>query len=367
MLRLEIKGITKSFKDCAVLDDVSLGAEAGEIVVIFGPSGTGKTVLLRLIAGVHDPDRGAIFVDGQDMTDVAPDHRGIGMAFQNFALFPHMSAFDNIASPLAARHLPPAAIRVGVERVAKLLKIDQVLAHAPRELSNGQKQRTALARALAGSPKLLLLDDPLRNVDAKLRFEMRLELPPLLRQSGSTVLYVTQDYKEAMALADRIAVLIGGQFVQVARPDDIYRLPETVQVARLFGDPTINLIDVIPHTAGNGVFATISNTAVAIGEQYRAGVGRAALLGIRPESIKISDAAAGLIPADVVATTPLNERLVTLLKTADGHELLVSQPATERAAEADRRVGLQFARDAIVLFDKASGQRLQAANGVGRS
>ena len=149
--------------------------------------------------------------------------------------------------------------------------------------------------------------------------------------------------------------------------DDIYRLPETVQVARLFGDPTINLIDVTPHTAGNGVFATISNTAVAIGEQYRAGVGRAALLGIRPESIKINDAAAGLIAADVVATTPLNERLVTLLKTADGHELLVSQPATERATETDRRVGLQFARDDIVLFDKASGQRLQAANGAGRS
>src|SRR5215831_18814165 len=157
MARLELKGITKSFKNGAVLDVVSLAAEAGEIVVIFGPSGTGKTVLLRLIAGVHDPDRGAIFVDGPDM-----------------------SAFDNIASPLAARRLPPAAIREGVERVARLLKIDQVLAHAPRELSNGQKQRTALARALAGAPKLLLLDDPLRNVDAKLRFEMRLELPRLL-------------------------------------------------------------------------------------------------------------------------------------------------------------------------------------------
>jgi len=367
MARLELKDVTKSFKNGAVLDGVSLAADAGEIVVIFGPSGTGKTLLLRLIAGIYDPDRGAVFVDGADMTDVAPDHRGIGMAFQNFALFPHMSAFDNIASPLVARRMAPGAIREGVEGVAKLLKIDKVLAHAPRELSNGQKQRTALARALAGSPKLLLLDDPLRNVDAKLRFEMRLELPPLLKQSGSTVLYVTQDYKEAMALADRIAVLIGGQFVQVAPPDEIYRLPETIQVARLFGDPTINLIEVTPQASERGVSATIGNTAILIGDHYRAAVGQQAVLGIRPEAIRIGAPGDGAIAADVVAVTPLNERLVTLLKTGDGHEILASQPSGERPAEADSKVGLQFPRDDILLFDRTSGQRLKAANGTGPS
>jgi multiple sugar transport system ATP-binding protein len=366
MARLELKGLTKSFKNGAVLDGVSLAADKGEIVVIFGPSGGGKTVLLRLIAGVHDPDAGAIYVDGEDMTDVAPDHRDIGMAFQNFALFPHMSAFDNIASPLAARHMSAGPIREGVERVAKMLKIDHVLSHAPRELSNGQKQRTALARALAGSPKLLLLDDPLRNVDAKLRFEMRLELPPLLRQSGATVLYVTQDYKEAMALADRIAVLIGGHFVQVASPDEIYRLPETIQVARLFGDPTINLIDVTPQGAESGVSATIGGTSIPIGEQYRTAVGGAALLGVRPEAVKIGAPAPNAIPAAVVAVTPLNERLVTLLNTSDGREILASQPSGERPAEADTKVGLQFALDDILLFDKTTGQRLKAACGTGR-
>jgi multiple sugar transport system ATP-binding protein len=175
MATLELKNIVKRYKGQAVLDDVTLKVADGETVVLFGPSGAGKTVLLRLIAGVIDPDEGAILIGGEDVTDVDAEYRGVGMAFQNFALFPHMSAFDNIATPLEARRQAPGAIKAGVESVAKLLKIDHVLSHKPRALSNGQKQRTALGRALAGSPPVLLLDDPLRNVDAKLRFEMRLD------------------------------------------------------------------------------------------------------------------------------------------------------------------------------------------------
>ena len=174
------------------------------------------------------------------------------MAFQNFALFPHMSAFENVASALTAHNAPRDVIRAKVEKVAALLKIEHVLGHAPRELSNGQKQRTALARALVAEPKILLLDDPLRNVDAKLRYEMRLELPSLLKASGSTVLYVTQDYKEAMALGDRIAVLSDRDFAQIALPAEIYRTPATLNVASLFGDPTINLIPVEPVASSTG-------------------------------------------------------------------------------------------------------------------
>jgi len=258
MPQLALSGLSKSFKTGKVLDAVSLEADKGEIVVVFGPSGTGKTVLLRLIAGVEEPDTGTIMLEGRDVTDAAPEHRGIGMAFQNFALFPHMSAFDNIASALTAKKTTPATIRAKVEAVAKLLKIGHVLQHQPRELSNGQKQRTALARALVADPHILLLDDPLRNVDAKLRYEMRLELPALLKAAGSTVLYVTQDYKEAMALGDRIAVLLDGRLVQVAAPADVYREPASLGVARLFGDPTINLIPVEPA-------ATQTGPAVVIG------------------------------------------------------------------------------------------------------
>jgi multiple sugar transport system ATP-binding protein len=363
MARLELKALAKSFKGNAVLSDISLSTAQGEIVVIFGPSGTGKTVLLRLIAGVEDLDRGAILVDGRDVTDVAPDRRDIGMAFQNFALFPHMSAFDNIASPLTARRINGQAMRDGVMGVARMLKIDHVLDHAPRELSNGQKQRTALARALAGSPKILLLDDPLRNVDAKLRYEMRLELPPLLKQSGATVLYVTQDYKEAMALADRIAVLIDGCFVQVASPEEIYLDPATVRVARLFGDPTINLIEVVPRESAVGVAVSIGNKVLELDAGHRAAVGRPALLGVRPEAVRIG-APNGGIAARVIAVTPLNERAVTLLKTQDGQEILASQPAQDRTAEPDSDVGIHFDEKDILLFDQSNGARIGAGAGA---
>src|SRR3954454_18910944 len=252
MAQIELQSIAKAFKTGTVFAGLSLQAEKGEIVVIFGPSGAGKTVLLRLIAGVAEPDAGAIRLDGRDVTDAPPETRGVGMAFQNFALFPHMTAYDNIASALTAGRTPVPAIKAKVDAVAKLLKIGHVMQHQPRELSNGQKQRTALARALVADPKILLLDDPLRNVDAKLRYEMRLELPSLLKASGSTVLYVTQDYKEAMALGDRIAVLLDGGFVQVATPAEVYRIPATLGVARLFGDPTINLIAVAPKASPTG-------------------------------------------------------------------------------------------------------------------
>src|SRR6266702_4014976 len=214
MARLEIKSVGKTFGPVRPANGLSLAVEPGEIVAVFGPSGSGKTVLLRMIAGMFEPDEGDILVGGRSIVGAAAEHRGIGMAFQNFALFPHMTARDNIASGLGAKAgAPDASTRV--QAISRLLKIEHVLGHAPRELSNGQQQRTALARALIGNPDVLLLDDPLRNVDAKLRYEMRLELPSLLRQGAAAVLYVTQDYREAMAIADRIAVLVNGRFEQV--------------------------------------------------------------------------------------------------------------------------------------------------------
>jgi multiple sugar transport system ATP-binding protein len=359
MPQLAIRNVRKSFRSNVVLDDVSLELDPGEIVCVFGRSGSGKTVLLRLVAGVETLDSGSILLAGQDVTDAPPESRGVGMAFQNFALFPHMSAFENVASALTARRAPPNLIQEKVQKIAALLKIGHVLAHEPRELSNGQKQRTALARALVADPKILLLDDPLRNVDAKLRYEMRLELPPLLKNSGATALYVTQDYREAMAIGDRIAVLIDGGFAQVGAPAEIYREPATIGVARLFGDPSINLVPVEPLIRQEGLTVHFAGCVLPIPMGYEEAAGRACMMGLRPEAIIVDDAPSpDAFPIDVAAVTPLNEKTLLLLRAHDGHELIASEAGTD---EEPRRHGAAHARfdpNAVLLFDAESGERI---------
>jgi multiple sugar transport system ATP-binding protein len=357
-MTVKLTDVTKRFKDNVVLEGVSLEVGAGETLVLFGPSGAGKTVLLRLIAGVIDPDGGRIEVNGRDMEGVEPEERGIGMAFQNFALFPHMDAFANIASPLVARRQDRGAIKAGVEKVARLLKIDHVLGHQPKALSNGQKQRTALARALAAEPKVLLLDDPLRNVDAKLRFEMRLELPRLLKSQNATVIYVTQDYKEAMALGHRIAVMSGRGIRQVGTPEAIYRTPATLEIAQLFGDPVINLLDVRPERGERGVQVVLSDRPIPLDRGHGASVGRDCVLGIRPEAIRfVGEGTPGAIPVEIEAETPLNEKVVTLTHTERHREILVSRPAGA-PGPAGGRAWLSIDAAHALLFDRATGERI---------
>ena len=358
MALLELKNITKRYKGDTVLDDVSLHVAEGETLVLFGPSGAGKTVLLRAVCGVIEPDEGKVLIGGEDMTDIEAEDRGVGMAFQNFALFPHMTAFANIASPLEARGQSRNALRAEVEETAKLLKIEHVLTHAPRALSNGQKQRTALARALVGSPPILLLDDPLRNVDAKLRFEMRLELPRLLANRKATVIYVTQDYKEAMALGDRIAVMSAGRIQQLGTPADIYLDPAHIGIARLFGDPTVNLLDVTIEVDGRGAYAEISGTKLRLPASERIEEGRPCVLGLRPETIRfVTSATRGAIPVTIEAETPLNEKTVTLTTTEKGREVLVSRPAG-MPGPREGRAHIAVDQQSVLLFDQANGNRM---------
>ena len=361
-MSIQLSDVRKSFANDLVLDGVSLDIPTGETLVLFGPSGAGKTVLLRLIAGVIDPDGGRIAVNGTDMEGVVPEERGIGMAFQNFALFPHMDAHANIASPLTARRETRSGIEARVKEVATLLKIDHVLGHRPMELSNGQKQRTALGRALAAEPSILLLDDPLRNVDAKLRFEMRLELPRLLNARNATVIFVTQDYKEAMAFGDRIAVMGDRGIVQIGTPEEIYLCPGSTRIARLFGDPTINLLDVTPEIGEQGPIIRLSGKEIAISGSYAGAAGKACSLGIRPEAIRfVPPGTPSAFPVEIETETPLNEKTVTLAATKSHREILVSRPAgTPEPDHGNAHVAMDM--DNALLFDRATGARIIAAD-----
>ncbi len=364
MTFLSLASVSKRFKNEVVLERLSLEVERGETVVVFGPSGCGKTVLLRLIAGINEPEEGRVRIGNRDVTFLEPEHRGIGMAFQNFALYPHLSAFDNIASPLKARGMAAGDIDGRVHEVARLLKIDHVLHHQPKALSNGQKQRTSLCRALAANPSVLLLDDPLRNVDAKLRYEMRIELPRVLKAFETTVIYVTQDYKEAMALGDRVAVLMDRGIKQIDKPAAIYKDPDDLKVARLFGDPSVN---VVPGEIEGGA-VTLLGRRFSLAGRLPAGPCQVA---IRPESIEVAMADGAAPPAagagegqaldvDLEAVTPLNVRAVMLLRTQDGRELLAtcSEQEASRLPRGHGRASARIAADDLLFFDQA-GARLR--------
>ncbi|HEX2528943.1 MAG TPA: ABC transporter ATP-binding protein [Geminicoccus sp.] len=364
MAFLDLDRISVAFKKEQVLKEASLSVERGETVVVFGPSGGGKTVLLRLVSGVMQPDSGDVRLGGRSLLGAGPEQRDVGMAFQNFALYPHMPAFENIASPLRARGMAGDEIARRVQETARLLKIDHVLKHFPKELSNGQKQRTALGRALIAGPEVLLLDDPLRNVDAKLRYEMRIELPRLLKSFGGAVLYVTQDYKEAMALGDRVAVLLDGRFLQVDRPAEIYRKPADIRIARLFGDPTINLVPVKPRLGANGPEVDIFGSRVSLPAQTGHLLDRDCMLALRPEHIEVrTEPVDGGIPMELDAVTPLNVRTVLFLRSQDGREVLAtcSEHEQGRFGRGHRAVHAAIDFGRALFFDPASGTLLPAA------
>lgn len=364
MTYLTLDHVAKSFGRQRLLEDISLEVPKGQTVVVFGPSGCGKTVLLRLISGVMAPDSGDIRIDGRSVLDRGAESRDVGMAFQNFALYPHLPAFENIASPLRARRLDAAAIRRKVDEVAALLKISHVLHHFPKELSNGQKQRTALARSLVKGPSVLLLDDPLRNVDAKLRYEMRLELPRVLREVGSTAIYVTQDYKEAMALGDRVGVLSEGRFRQVGPPARIYQDPDSVTIARLFGDPTINLYPVEPKPGARGPEISIFGGTLVLPPGHESLIGRSCLLGLRPEDVAVDlEPDATALPVELDAVTPLNVRAVLFLRTPDGREVLAStsEQHGQSFGRGHRPAFMRIDTGRALFFDEASGARLRPA------
>src|SRR3954469_16021453 len=288
MARVELKHVSKSFGSTEVIRDVSLSIEEGEFAVFVGPSGCGKSTLLRMIAGLEETSAGEIFIGGADVTDEEPADRGIAMVFQSYALFPHMTVAENMSFGLRMAHRPKAEIADKVGKAAKILRLDEYLQRKPGQLSGGQRQRVAIGRAIVRDPKVFLFDEPLSNLDAELRVQMRVEISRLHKELGVTMVYVTHDQTEAMTLADRIVVLKAGNVEQIGAPLDLYDDPANRFVAGFIGSPKMNFL-------GAKVVET-SNSAATIELVNHGGarlrkplceslptVGAEVVLGVRPE------------------------------------------------------------------------------------
>ena len=358
MSEVVLRDVRKSFDTVEIIHGVSLSVHDGEFVVFVGPSGCGKTTTLRLIAGFEEPDSGEIRIDGRVVNDLEPRDRGLGMVFQSHALFPHKTLFENMAFGLRLRKTPEDEIRRRVMDAAKLLRIDGMLDRRPAALSGGQRQRVAIGRAIVREPKVFLFDEPLSNLDAQLRNEMRSEIKRLHQRLGATIIYVTHDQVEAMTLADRIAVLSGGHRMQYDTPDAIYHRPATTFVAGFIGAPPMNLVDCrLDGDAGDlggGVRVPLASRSLA-----GAARGAALKLGVRPENLRLARAGADIaLPAAVCLLEPLGAEVLVTLKLGAA-EVVARCPAAFREPPGTP-VTLYVDPSHVALFDAASGTALSA-------
>jgi putative spermidine/putrescine transport system ATP-binding protein len=323
---VRLEGLSKSYGRVRAVDGVTLAVRRGELVTLLGPSGSGKTTTLMMLAGFVEPDAGEVFIAGQRMTETPSHRRGLGMVFQHYALFPHMTVFDNIAYPLRMRRIARPVIRERVRAALDLVRLPGVAARYPRQLSGGQQQRIALARALVYEPQLLLMDEPLGALDKKLREEMQLELRTLQQTLGLTTLYVTHDQEEAMALSDRIVVMRDGRIEQDGTPADLYERPRTRFVADFIGAANC-LEGKLEAVTGGWEFVTVEGLRLPVSEPA-AGSGDATHLVVRPERIRWADTEPTEVAADgiLTAVTYLGERIRYRVRLDSGPTLTVSHP-----------------------------------------
>ncbi|KQC35687.1 ABC transporter ATP-binding protein [Frankia sp. ACN1ag] len=362
MAEIRIEGLTRTFGDVRAVDDISLEVADGDFLVLLGPSGCGKTTLLRMIAGLLEPSEGRILLGERDITHLPARQRDLAMVFQSYALYPHLSVERNIGFPLRAARVPRAEIRRRVREVAGQLELDHLLARRPRELSGGQRQRVALGRALVRDPQAFLMDEPLSNLDAKLRTATRTELTALHRRLGRTFVYVTHDQVEAMSMATRVALLSGGRVEQVGTPTEVYDTPASVFVAGFLGAPPMNLL--AARIEADGPMLTVQAPGLRLPLWPGTAPDRDVTLGIRPESLRripAGDATARDHPGVEI------EGVVTAIENLGSEEVawcdVHGQPVALRGprpiglAVGDRtRLGVDPAR--VHLFDRASGRRL---------
>ena len=332
MSRVALHGIVKRFGEHAAVQDVNLVAEPGQFVALLGPSGCGKSTTLRLIAALEQPDAGRIEIGGVDVTHAPPAQRGIAMVFQNYALFPHLTVGENIVFGLTVRRVDKAERARRLARAAELLGLQGLLSRKPAQLSGGQRQRVALGRAIVAEAPVCLMDEPLSNLDAQLRQQMRSEIRDLQQRLGITMLYVTHDQTEAMTMADRVVLMRAGRIEQQGTPQDLYERPASTFVAGFIGAPAMNL--------------------------FPSGDGRS-LLGVRPEQMALRAAGDGL-PARVVAVEYLGAESLLICETGPDTERsrVVLRTGGHGLPQRGETIGLGWPESALHRFDRDSGQRL---------
>uniref|UniRef100_A0A8J7VQV8 sn-glycerol-3-phosphate ABC transporter ATP-binding protein UgpC n=1 Tax=Coralloluteibacterium stylophorae TaxID=1776034 RepID=A0A8J7VQV8_9GAMM len=351
-------GVGKTFGTSQVIDDVALHADAGEFVVFVGPSGCGKSTLLRLIAGLETPDTGSIRIDERDVTRVHPAQRGVAMVFQSYALYPHMSVADNMGFGLRIRGEKRAAIREQVAHAARILQLEHLLDRKPRQLSGGQRQRVAIGRAIVRQPEIFLFDEPLSNLDAALRGQMRIELARLHAQLGATMVYVTHDQVEAMTLASRIVVLNRGRVEQIGAPLELYRRPANRFVAGFLGAPRMNFLAATAHARDGGdIVVDLARGGLRVAREAAIALDEGALtVGIRPEDLRpVADGAPDVVArGEVTLVERLGSEAIAYDSTGPGaDDTLTLKLAGDATLAARETVALAARPGDVHLFDAA--------------
>ena len=350
MASVTLKNITKSWGDFTAVNDISLSIHDQEFLVLLGPSGCGKTTTMRMVAGLEEPSRGDIFIGSKKVNDELPKDRDVAMVFQNYGLYPHMSVYENIRYPLKVRKVPKSEHEDLVRKTAVKVELGNLLNRRPRELSGGQRQRVALARAIVRAPTVFLMDEPLSNLDAKLRVNMRAELKHLQHELRITTIYVTHDQIEAMTLADRVAVMDNCIISQLDTPERIYNDPDNLFVAGFIGSPSMNLLE---GSMEDGKF-------MHSGFSVKAGFGsnQDVTLGIRPEDLELTSAENTDCSGRVYSFELTGESTLVTVQLADDR-LTIRGPNEYRVA-IDETVGIRFNLEKCYLFDSESKQRIRS-------
>jgi sn-glycerol 3-phosphate transport system ATP-binding protein len=353
MANVTLQNVKKSFGKVAVIHGISMDISDGELIVIVGPSGCGKSTLLRMVAGLERITEGTVSIGDRVVNDLEPRERDIAMVFQNYALYPHMSVFNNMAYGLKIAGMPKLEIKKRVEEAAILLELEPFLKRKPRQLSGGQRQRVAMGRAIVRDPAVFLFDEPLSNLDAKLRVQMRMEIKTLQRNLAATSLYVTHDQVEAMTLADRMIVMHNGIAEQIGTPLEVYRNPATTFVAGFIGSPPMNFLA-----------AEISEGKIHL--QKSGSIARfdlpdqAVLVGIRPEHLRFCQPGSGMFDAGIRFTEALGAETLVHLRNTSAEDIVVRLVSTEQPPEPGVTVGVEGEAGHLFLFDK-EGNRLRTS------